>query len=184
MLHQDMTVFGCLGDISAGKTTVGKLLAPWGFTLLNYADPLKEIATEGFGWDGIKDARGRRLLQVVGTEAGREYNQNLWVDKLAQSIEEHYLYDKQRRFVICDVRFENEMSWITEQAGGTLLHVRREVAEAIANRNEKPHASEVEWKNAVRTKKFPIIEVDNNGTLPETFSNLYKTITERGMSLM
>ena len=45
------------------------------------AREIKRIANEHFGWDGEKDEKGRRLLQVLGTEAGRMYNENIWVHK-------------------------------------------------------------------------------------------------------
>ncbi len=181
---KDLIVYGCLGDISAGKTTVGKLMSPWGFMLLNYADPLKEIAITGFGWDGNKDPAGRRLLQVIGTEAGRAYNNNLWVSKLAKRIDENYKIGL-RRFVICDCRFDNELSWITKTLGGKLIHVRRQEMEKKASDNPNPHESEKEWKRVILTeKKYPVIEIDNNGTLPETFSNVHDVMTNAGIDLL
>lgn len=82
-------VFLLAGRISAGKSTVANFL----FDALHYeypsaiikiagfADGVKEVATQAFGWDGIKDEKGRRLLQVVGTDAGRAYNNNIWAEK-------------------------------------------------------------------------------------------------------
>ena len=55
--------------------------------IISLAAPIKELAEEYFSWDGKKDKKGRRLLQVLGTEAGREYNENLWVDIAIQRFE-------------------------------------------------------------------------------------------------
>ncbi len=182
---KDLIVYGCLGDISAGKTTVGKLMSPWGFMLLNYADPLKELAYSGFDWDGQKDPKGRRLLQVIGTEAGRTYNPNLWVSKLAKRIDDNYKAGL-RRFVICDCRFDNEMSWIVNKLGGTLVHVRRTEAEkkAVEEQKVNPHASEKEWKEAVASDKYHHVEIDNNGPLPETFANVYQMMEDANIKLI
>lgn len=76
------------GKAGVGKTTLAKIIADQlnirGDTLariLPMAKAIKEVARDVFGWDGKKDAKGRRLLQVIGTEAGREYNSDIWVRK-------------------------------------------------------------------------------------------------------
>lgn len=182
---KDLVVYGCLGDMRAGKTTVGKLMAPWGFMLLNFADPMKEVAVSGFDWDGAKDAKGRRLLRVLGTEAGRAYNQNLWVGKLAKKLDDLYRTGL-RRFVICDCRFDNELSWISKTLNGKLLYVRRTDAEEKASEEQKlnPHASEKEWKEVVATKRYPFIEIDNNGTVANTFKNVHDVLQADGIELL
>ena len=61
------------------------------------------------GWDGRKDDRGRRLLQVIGG-AGREWNESIWANKTVDSIKNWLgTYGGESWFAfIDDWRFENE----------------------------------------------------------------------------
>ena len=43
-----------------------------------YADSIKDIA-KSIGWNGIKDEKGRKLLQDIG-RVGREYNKDTWIN--------------------------------------------------------------------------------------------------------
>ena len=179
---KDLVVFGCSGDIGAGKDTVAKLMLPWGFRVMSFAEPMKHIALQ-MGWDGKKDDRGRKLLQLLGTEVGRVYDLNTWINKMAERIESEYEAGM-RRFVIPDCRFENEMTWVVKKLGGKLLYVRNKTAEAAATKAEATkHSSEQEWKRVLREGTIPFTELDNSGTIPETFHNLYKVLTETGVRL-
>lgn len=55
--------------------------------IIRYADQLKFILREYFGWDGIKDERGRALLQYVGTDLARNADPNIWVEYVMKFIE-------------------------------------------------------------------------------------------------
>lgn len=92
-----------------GKDTVGEyLINNYGFKRYAFADRVKQIATESFGWDGKKDERGRKLLINVGTITGREYNKNIWIDYIIESIRKN----KDDFIVITDCRFVNEYTQI------------------------------------------------------------------------
>lgn len=59
----------------------------------------------------------RKLMQLIGTEFGREMIHNdIWVDLLFEN------YDSTKKWIISDVRFENEAIRILK-AGGYLLQV-------------------------------------------------------------
>ena len=115
-----MTIIGITGKAGSGKTTAAKVLVDRGFMKLSFATPVKEIA-KMFGWDGKKDDRGRRLLQLIGTEIGRWYDDRIWVKKMAQRIldieETNKYYQDQTMIVIDDVRFDNEAKLIKELDG-------------------------------------------------------------------
>lgn len=102
------------GKAFAGKTLAANYLMSKFPSSLNlyktsFASPIKEIATKEFGWDGIKDEKGRRLLQVIGTDAGRDYNKNIWVKKAEDRINSTVF---PRNFVfIDDWRFPNERDY-------------------------------------------------------------------------
>lgn len=40
--------------------------------ITHYADLLKYICRSYFGWDGVKDEKGRKMLQYVGTDVIRK----------------------------------------------------------------------------------------------------------------
>lgn len=87
-----------------------------------FAGPLKDIAFE-MGWDGEKDEDGRRLLQLLGTECGREcIHPDVWVGKWEDTI----MPDLHNGHVIMvdDVRFANEVG-ILQELGGILIKVTR-----------------------------------------------------------
>ena len=81
----------------SGKATSGKdasafilkeLLEQDNKTVLitHYADLLKFICKNIMGWDGIKDEKGRRILQKVGTDTIRKQNPDYWVDFISDFL--------------------------------------------------------------------------------------------------
>lgn len=115
-------IIGITGKAGAGKSTLGnfirkhmrELSAFQHVVKIGFADDVKSIAANQFRWNGQKDDKGRRLLQVIGTEAGRAYNENIWVEKLAE-------YDAPHVCVIADdVRFNNE-AIMCKQRGKLIL---------------------------------------------------------------
>lgn len=72
----------------------------------------------------------RKLMQLIGTEFGREMIHNdIWVDLLFEN------YDSTKKWIISDVRFENEAQKILDE-GGYLLQIKSEEGA------EDTHASE------------------------------------------
>jgi hypothetical protein len=138
------------GRAQHGKDSVaGVLVAEFGFKAFAFADALKEIVytlnpyfeqrddayriqdivQEG-GWDYAKqNPEVRRLLQVMGTEAGRDIlGENVWVNTLGRKVSA-FLKETgtpiyAARIVITDVRFPNEVAWLQEN-GGDLWKVVR-----------------------------------------------------------
>ena len=96
------------GRMQVGKTTAADhLVDRHGFVKYALAAPIKEIARTGFGWDGRKDARGRRLLQEVGT-VGRNYAPDLWLDRFAARL----AAEAPARAVIDDLRLAREAEFL------------------------------------------------------------------------
>ena len=74
---------------------------------MSFAAKLKDIASQYFGWSGIKDERGRTLLQHLG-ECGREYHINTWVNNLIHDIVTDVSNTKV--YIIDDCRYVNEIT--------------------------------------------------------------------------
>jgi len=73
----------------------------------------KELGEE---WDGLTP---RKLLQLLGTEAGRHIiHPNIWVNALFAD------YEKDSNWIITDVRFPNEAEAIKDK-GGILIRIER-----------------------------------------------------------
>ena len=73
-----------------------------------FAKGVKDTASF-MGWNGKKDRKGRRLLQQIGG-VGREYNENIWADRVIDKIEDWLpdVADDEWFAFIDDWRFENE----------------------------------------------------------------------------
>ena len=84
-----MKVILVSGKAQNGKDTVAQIMATSlksdgkHVLVTHYADLLKFICKNYFGWNGEKDEAGRRMLQYVGTDVIRNQNPSLWVDFLA-----------------------------------------------------------------------------------------------------
>jgi len=119
------TIIGFAGFMKSGKTTAAKYV---GVRMFSFATPIKEIAKEEFKWDGKKDEKGRRLLQVLGTEAGREYSPDIWINRTKEDILDYFRTCKitgtRKLVVIDDVRYPNEAQFIKDM-GGLMIRMDR-----------------------------------------------------------
>ena len=139
-------LFGFCGKAGCGKGTVSKIIKDnykGSVGIFPLAEELKRLAREEFGWDGKKDEKGRRLLQVLGTECGRMYGgESFWVDKWERKVYkwlEPRLNEPFFPIVICDdVRFDNEAKRIKD-LGGHICHI---VGRAYDMGDNNNHASE------------------------------------------
>jgi hypothetical protein len=105
------------GRAGVGKTTFSKFcieyLGKKGIVseIFPFAYGVKAVA-KSMGWDGEKDAKGRRLLQAIGS-SGREYNPDIWADITIRNIKNKYTHNAylKNASVVCfvdDWRFPNE----------------------------------------------------------------------------
>lgn len=122
-----MRVICISAKAGAGKDTfaamVKKELEDAGYSVLttHYADLVKDICKRFFGWNGKKDEYGRRLMQYVGTDVGRAYNENIWVDHIADMLT---MFNGQWDFVLIpDTRFPNEIE-VLKNRGLSVTSVR------------------------------------------------------------
>jgi hypothetical protein len=125
-------IIGLSGYARSGKDTVaGMLIGLHKYDNRSFADPMREalrvlnplvkdggyrlrLAVDDYGWDSAKTAfpEIRRLLQVVGTEVGREmFGEDFWIK---QALSDVNIEDK---VVFTDVRFPNEALAIKNMYG-------------------------------------------------------------------
>lgn len=153
----DKLIVGIAGKKLAGKDTAANFLVDRGFTKKAFADPLKKhiytlnpiLRSRGlfksalrvknvvdkYGWDYCKAnfPEIRRLLQIYGTEVGREQiDSNLWVHLTFADIDQ-----LRTDVVISDMRFMNEYEALKAR-GGIAVKIQNHRAETSLDN----HASE------------------------------------------
>lgn len=134
-------IVGLTGYAQTGKDTIGRILVEnRGYTRLSFADNVREAVyrlnpqlsydrdvweiqeiVDEYGWEWVKVnvPEARRLLQVMGTEVGRQmFGENCWVEMVGRQA------DGLDRVVITDVRFENEANYV-RSLGGIVVRVHR-----------------------------------------------------------
>ena len=120
-------VIGIAGKMGVGKTSAAEVFEEYGYVRKSFATPLKWIATRYFFWDGEKDEKGRRLLQRLGTDVGREFDENVWIKHMEHDLNQLNKVaenmGKELKIVIDDNRFPNELEFV-RSLGGTVIHLR------------------------------------------------------------
>jgi hypothetical protein len=158
-----MELIGLLGHQGVGKNYFAEIVLPQilpkkNTVVLAFADHFKVdcICKHNAKYDkvfGEKDFETRRLLQLAGTEEGRDkFGYDIWIKTLETWIK--ILNSRGvERFIISDVRFQNEADWV-KLLDGTLIKIESPIRynQRLANEtnnnqdkiNEiKAHASEV-----------------------------------------
>ncbi len=176
----------CLaGKAGVGKDTVADyLVREHGYVKYRFADPLKKLLNERFGWDASDwDDRSwkegavlkclysgrvyspRHLAQWLGTEVGRTIGgANVWVDAMWRDYTKHH---NGKHMVVCDARFDNEAASFWAR-GGDVLHIERPGAEKVL-----AHASE-----AGISKEYWSYSVVNDCPMEEFLKRVIDTIKE------
>lgn len=173
-----MKVILISGKAQNGKDTVAgtlqkQLLADNNRVLVtHYADLLKYICRNYFGWDGNKDEQGRQMLQYVGTDVIRKQNPTLWVDFVAMILK--YFHENWDYVIIPDCRFPNEVTTMIENGFDTVhLRVVRNNFESPLTLEQQKHPSETALDNVV-----PDYYINNSGTLADLEQTITKWIKE------
>lgn len=170
----NIKVLSLSGYAQSGKDTAAQFLVDKGWKRLAFADVLKQCVLaldplipmpengSHYKLSTVVDIMGmeqaklsfpevRRLLQVMGTEVGRQLLGNdVWVDKVVEKFEPNYSY------VVTDTRFDNEFSKLRD-LGAVMVWVERPGVGPLNN-----HASE----SSLLGKRFDI-RIENNGSLDE-----------------
>lgn len=161
-------IVGLSGYARSGKDEVAKILVnEFGYTRIAFADKIRELLyatnpqiggnrlqylVDTYGWDVAKtQPEVRHLLQSLGVGARNVFGDNHWIIEAVKGI------DKNKNYVITDVRFTNEAEWLSDILGAQIWRVNRPGVEAI-----NAHVSETQMD----TYNFNTV-LHNEGTLEE-----------------
>jgi hypothetical protein len=173
-------IIGLCGYKGTGKDTVGRyLVARYGYEQLAFADklkksvaalfgiprswvddfkynvPLRVVAVEPKSTDRQLNLEWRTFLQRYGTEAHRDvFGNDFWVEQLEKSLPPDFITT---RYVVTDVRFENEAAWIHQKLG-LVVAIKRPGFKSDG------HASEI----------LPIYNyaIENDGTIEDLYTKV------------
>lgn len=175
------------GKAGAGKTTISdylfhELINKFPDLSIEYqplAKPVKEIAYNSFGWDGKKDEKGRRLLQVIGTEAGRAYDEDIWVKYLENYITGNLFIPN--IVLVDDCRFPNEIDYFTRNFLFDVTTIRVKRLHYGLDWNLSSHLSEtslpeidlehIEYYPALPDLRYNF-SIFNDGTIEDLYNKL------------
>ena len=171
--------FGFGFEARVGKDSAAVfLIEKFGGVQLSFAKPLYDIQKYVQVRCGLPAEKDRRLLQILGTEWGRDKDPDIWVKLLLQ---EARALPKETNIYVTDVRFPNEIAALAKN-GFILVHIERPehirlnafVSEAVGGSTK--HASETALKDSAALWHVHIL---NDGTLEEFHTKLLALFPKR-----
>lgn len=131
-----------------GKDTAAEILKNYLETrgkrvlIIHFADLLKYICKQFFGWDGNKDERGRTLLQYIGTDVVGAKNPAYWAEFVTNFLK--MFEDEWDYVLIPDCRYPVEVATVESVFETTVLRVERPNFDNGLTDVQKNHPSEVD----------------------------------------
>jgi len=109
--------------------------------ILHFADYLKYICSQYFGWNGKKDKQGRGILQSVGTDKIRNIYPDFWVEIIYNLI--NVFHNDFDYFLMPDFRFRNESEYFKERGMPLItVYITRYNYKNSLSDEQKNHPSE------------------------------------------
>ena len=147
-----MRILTISGKAESGKDTTAQQLRDeledlgYGVLICHYADLLKYICKQYFGWDGKKNDEGRAILQKVGTDTIRKKNPEFWIDFVATILE--FFADEWDYVLIPDARFPNEIESMRQRGYDVKsIRIERPNYDNHLTDEQRQHQSEVALDN-------------------------------------
>jgi len=147
------------GKAGSGKTTFSiflkELLVEKGYRAVvkSFAYPIKQVA-QVFNWDGIKDEKGRKLLQQLG-KVGREYNEDTFAKILVNTVINNLNIPEV--IIVDDWRFPNEYEYIAKYGMFSVISAR-------IHKDKLDNSSTDVSETSLDSYVFEL-DIDNNNTL-------------------
>jgi len=150
-MNLDYKIIGIAGNARSGKDTLGenfvKILADQGIKAKRYSFAhelkksvddflIREIGISAFTEDEEEKKIIRPFLVFWGTDMMRKINNNIWVEKIESSLYDNHVN------IITDLRFDNELQWIKDNKGLSVL-IKRDGVDP-ANEYEKVNNEKME----------------------------------------
>ena len=107
--------------------------------IFHYADYIKMIAKEVYGWNGEKDEKGRSILQNLGDKL-RKKNKRIIIDELIKILK--LVEDDFDIAIIADARFPIEIEALKEIWKTVSIHVNRVNYTNNLTCHQKKHSTE------------------------------------------
>jgi len=175
-------IIGITGKAGSGKDTLANYLIDQGYIKLSFGSAVKDIVSIITGWprdfvEGTNKDRHlretlkhpdynktcRELMQYIGTDLFRnQLDDNIWVNIIKNKIKTD---NENNKFVISDVRFDNEAQMI-KSIGGCIIHINRN-DQIVSN-----HISE----NGISLNYDHCI--DNNGSINDLYNNINQILQQ------
>lgn len=160
-----MVIIGFSGKMGSGKNYIcenyfiplfNKYFPNEQILIMAFADQLKVNVMHHYNLSyndvfNIKSSGTRKLLQIEGTENGRNiFGKDVWIEYINAWIE---IYKQRgiKHFFITDVRFQNELNWIINK-NGLIIRINADDRnqDYLKNKNinnDSIHISETELDN-------------------------------------
>ena len=157
------TLFTCIKEINKGIK----------FSRLAFADELKKecddfliknIGISAFTEDESEKKIIRPFLVTYGTHVRRKLDKDCWIKKIEPMVSK----ERNKCFVITDVRFSNEAEWI-KKMGGLVIHLSRD---GILPANDDEKINDPILRNIADHKiKLPTFNEDLIGSVKNEILN-------------
>jgi dephospho-CoA kinase len=168
-----------VGKAGAGKSYSAKfMIKKYGYGVAKFAYPVYMIAEKYFGMIN----KDRKLLQVIGTDAGRDQiDSEIWVKRFKQDmtiirLTAKILNRSIPKFVMDDCRFPNEHQVLKDLGFvGIYINVSDEKRkERLIGRDGTAQEKTLNHKSEslIDTFKDDLIKVDGNGSLEDSYKAL------------
>ena len=206
-MRTNQMIIGITGLIGSGKGTVADILVEeHNYIKLSFADKLKDGVATVFGWDRSmlegdtvesrewretvdefwtnetgREITPRLILQEFGTDCMRNgFYHGVWVSLVKQEILNH----AQTKYIIPDVRFQNEIK-VVKELGGEIWNIRRgelprwweyaiqdnHHSKSSLMKDYHPDVHQSEWRWIDKDEQFDII-IQNNDTIKALYSKV------------
>lgn len=152
---ETMVIIGICGFQGAGKDTFANyLVTHYQFIRYSFADVLKNILHELFGWDrtllegdtqesrlfreqpdhwwsnslSIPDLTPRKMMQIIGTDLFRNhFHDSIWIKIIQKKIQQQLQRNSTINIVVTDCRFPNEIQMIKQFPNSFFICVLKEI---------------------------------------------------------